>query len=95
MFSIPVCQLFCVYWDLTPCLAALTQTLQDMSVRGSELQVRGSLDVVDYNNIDLYYLTHPLATLTLCGKGIAYKDQYKEDQCPKIVSKSRQFFTRL
>lgn len=31
-------QLFFVYWDLTPCLAALTQTLQDMSVGRSKLQ---------------------------------------------------------
>ncbi|XP_062384749.1 transmembrane protein 268 [Sardina pilchardus] len=30
-------QLFCVYWDLTPCLAGLTQTLEDSLVR-NELQ---------------------------------------------------------
>ncbi|XP_041933237.1 transmembrane protein 268 isoform X1 [Alosa sapidissima] len=31
-------QLFCVYWDLTPCLAGLTQALEDTSFVRNELQ---------------------------------------------------------
>ncbi|KAG7457545.1 hypothetical protein MATL_G00228450 [Megalops atlanticus] len=33
-----ILQLFCVYWDLSPCLAALTDTLEGMSFARRELQ---------------------------------------------------------